>query len=347
MSGRLYALSVNRKTILLHVTFWVVYTIIFTITDGGYNNRFIRAFYIEIAHLPLRLIVVYLNYFIFFPTLLLSGKYYKYALYTLFTIIAAAALQRGIMFYYVNPVLFPDTSDVITYFVPYKLLQAGVIITSPLMFMIGFSVLHFVFKLRDKAEKLEKENLQSELKFLRAQINPHFFFNTLNSLYGLAQERSDRAPEVVLKLSELMSFVLYETDQEKIPLSKEIKYIKNYIELEEIRYGDRFVCNLSISGDTDISIPPLLMLPFIENSFKHGIKHESDKGWVNIYVGVNDRKFIFKVENSISTTNTKEKYNGLGIANVKRRLDLLFSGRYMLNCTRSGNQYQVRMEIEL
>lgn len=333
---------------MLHVTFWVVYTIIFTITDGGYNNRFDRSFFIELAHLPLRLVVVYLNYFVLFPKLLLAGKYYRYTLYTLISLVIAALLQRGIMFYYVNPILYPQTSDVVSYFIPYKLLQAGVIINSPLVFMIGFSVLHHVFKLRDKTEKLEKENLQSELKFLRAQINPHFFFNTLNSLYGLTQEKSDRAPEVVLKLSELMSFVLYETDQERIQLSKELKYIKNYIELEEIRYGDRFVCNLSIHGNTEVLIPPLLMLPFIENSFKHGIKHESDKGWVNINVSVAEKKFVFKIENSIGEISTQNKgQNGLGIANVKRRLELLYPESHELSYSKSEKQFKVNLEIDL
>lgn len=340
---------INRKSILLHITFWVVYTLIFTITDGGYSNRFDRAFFIELAHLPLRLVVVYLNYFILFPKLLLAGRYYRYAFYTLVSLLVAALLQRGIMFYYVSPILYPQTTDVVNYFIPYKLLQAGVIINSPLVFMIGFSVLHHVFKLRDKTEKLEKENLESELRFLRAQINPHFFFNTLNSLYGLTQEKSDRAPEVVLKLSELMSFVLYETDQERIPLSKELKYIKNYIELEEIRYGDRFVCNLSIHGNTDVLLPPLLMLPFIENSFKHGIKHESDKGWVNINMSVLDNRFTLKVENSIgdiSTPNENDQ-NGLGITNVKRRLELLYPKSHQLSYSKEGKQFRVLLEIDL
>ncbi|MEQ8424040.1 MAG: histidine kinase, partial [Cyclobacteriaceae bacterium] len=212
-------MSINKKAVFLHLLFWVAYTMIFTITEGGYNNRFDRAFYVELAHFPLRLMVVYLNYFILFPRLLLQGRYYQYASFTVLSLVIGALLQRGIMFYYVNPILYPQTTDVVAYFVPYKILQAGVIINSPLIFMLGFSVLHHVFKLRDKTEQLEKEKLESELKFLRSQINPHFFFNTLNSLYGLAQERSDRAPEVVLKLSELMSFVLYESDQETIPLS--------------------------------------------------------------------------------------------------------------------------------
>jgi len=341
-------LTVNKRAIFLHLLFWVVYTLIFTITDGGYNNRFDRAFYIELAHLPLRLLVVYTNYFILFPQLLLKGRYYRYALLTLLSLVGAALVQRAIMFYYVNPMLYPQTSDIVSFFVPYKILQAGVIINSPLVFMLGFSVLHHVFKLRDKTERLEKENLQSELRFLRSQINPHFFFNTLNSLYGLTQERSDKAPEVVLKLSELMSFVLYESDQETIPLSKELKYIKNYIELEEVRYGDRFTCNLSATGNTEILIPPLLMLPFIENSFKHGIRHESDKGWINIAAMVNGGLFVFKIENSLPDAPEENgNHHGLGIANVERRLDLLYPSKYKLNYGKSGNKFIVNLEITL
>ncbi|MEQ9413536.1 MAG: sensor histidine kinase, partial [Cyclobacteriaceae bacterium] len=134
----------------------------------------------------------------------------------------------------------------------------------------------------------------------------------------------------------------------RIQLSKELKYIKNYIELEEIRYGDRFVCNLSIHGNTEVLIPPLLMLPFIENSFKHGIKHESDKGWVNINVSVAEKKFVFKIENSIGEISTQNKgQNGLGIANVKRRLELLYPESHELSYSKSEKQFKVNLEIDL
>lgn len=338
----------TRKDVLLHLLFWVVYTAIFTITDGGYSNRFDRAFYVEMAHLPLRLMVVYVNYFVFFPQLLLKRKYVQYAAVTVASLIVAAFIQRAIMFYYVSPVLYPSTSDVVNYWVPYKILQAGVIINSPLIFILSFSVLHHVFTLKEKTEELQKENLESELKFLRSQINPHFLFNTLNSLYALTQVRSERAPEVVLKLSELMSFVLYESDKETIPLSKEIRYIKNYIELEEIRYGDRFTCNLSINGNTDILMPPLLLLPFIENSFKHGMKHESDRGWVNINISVVKDLFFFKIENSIPTgPPVVQESGGVGIANVVRRLAILFPNRHRLEHGREGQEYYVKLEIDL
>lgn len=343
-------MTIRRKDILLHLLFWVVYTAIFTITDGGYNNRFDRAFLVEMAHLPLRLIIVYINYFVFFPQLLLKRKYVQYAVVTIISLIVAAFIQRAIMFYYVNHALFPNNTDIVKYFVPYKVLQAGVIINSPLIFILSFSVLHYVFKLREKTEELERENLQSELKFLRSQINPHFLFNTLNSLYGLAQERSDRAPEVVLKLSELMSFVLYESDLETIPLSRELKYIRNYIELEELRYGDRFTCNLGISGDTSVLIPPLLLLPFIENSFKHGIKNESDHGWITMQVNVVNHVFVFKIENSIAHGDEKKENGttgGLGIANVARRLSLLFPEKHSLFYGNVGGEFHVKLEIEL
>lgn len=343
------SMKFRRKDIALHVLFWVVYTAIFTITDGGYSNRFDRAFFVEMAHLPLRLIVVYLNYFVFFPQLLLKRRYIEYATVTVLSLVVAAFIQRAIMFYYVNPVLYPSTSDVVSYFVPYKLLQAGVIINSPLIFILSFSVLHYVFKLREKTEELEKENLQSELKFLRSQVNPHFLFNTLNSLYGLTQEKSDRAPETVLKLSELMSFVLYESDRETISLATELKYIRNYIELEELRYGDRFTCNLSISGDTNVQIPPLLLLPFVENSFKHGIRNESDHGFVNINASVSQKIISFRIENSVSSevATLKSASGGVGIANVRKRLNLLFPNRHKLELGRREKEYYVKLELEL
>lgn len=342
----------NQKTVALHVVFWIVYTTIFTFVEGGYQNHFKEAFFLELAHLPLRLIVVYLNYFLLLPKFLEQSKYINYISYTLLSVIAASFLQRAFLHFLVNPVLFPNWLDG-GLLVWYRVLQAGMLMASPLIFVIGFTLAARWVNLVKRTERLEKEKKEAELKLLKTQLNPHFFFNTLNSLYGLAQEKSDKTEQVVLKLSDLMQYMLYETDQALVPLSKEIAYIKNYIELEEIRYDNRFTCNMSLSGDTKSAmIPPVILLPFIENSFKHGINKESKDSWITIFISVEDGELDFTLENSLPkdqnlSESERPKKGGLGIKNVKKRLKLLYPGSHTLETGKAGGQYRVSLHINL
>jgi len=151
---------------------------------------------------------------------------------------------------------------------------------------------------REKKE-LQSQTLQSELKFLKSQINPHFLFNTLNSLYALTLKKSDQAPEIVLKLSEMMRYMLYECNEREVPLSKEINYLKNYLELEKIRQGKKMEINFAMDGEVGHQkIAPLMFIPFVENSFKHGISNQISAGYVNILLEINQNEVTVTIENS-------------------------------------------------
>ena len=140
----------------------------------------------------------------------------------------------------------------------------------------------------------EKQYLETELNFLKAQIQPHFFFNTLNNLYSLTLKKSDQAPEIVLKLSALMSYMLYESNTSKVSLSKEITYLQNYLDLEKLRFGQRLVVIFEMEGPIEeVSIPPMILILFLENSFKHGVKNNLNKIRIDISLKVEDRISIF------------------------------------------------------
>jgi LytS/YehU family sensor histidine kinase len=179
---------------------------------------------------------------------------------------------------------------------------------------------------------LEKEKLSAELKLLKSQINPHFLFNTLNNLYVLTLNHSKSAPLMVHKLSELMSYMLYDSNQAEVSLDKEIQYIKNYIDLEKIRYGDRLDVTLNIYGTTEgIMVAPLLILPFVENSFKHGARNQLHNGWIHIDIELQDNTLTLKVENSKPDFQDDHgKASGLGLTNVRRRLAHLYPNRHWL-----------------
>ncbi|MEQ9378954.1 MAG: histidine kinase [Imperialibacter sp.] len=335
-----------KKDVYFHLLFWITYMAIFTFVEGGYNNKFDQAFYMELGYLPLRLVVVYLNYFWLLPQFLLKKRITSYLFYSVATILLASLLNRLFFYCYLNAIIFPGWSQG-DFFQAYKFLQSSMIITSPMIFLIGLVVMKRWVSSERRAQLLESEKIKAELGYLRSQINPHFFFNTLNTLYGLALKKSDRTPEVVMQLSELMSYILYEADKELVPLSKEIDQIERYIELEQIRYENRFETDIEVNGDVELcQIPPLILLPFVENSFKHGVNKSSKDGWISIRITSSDGGLEFIIQNKVfDETQKKEGKNGLGIANVKRRLNLLYPGSHTLSCKKLGDIFTVHITI--
>jgi LytS/YehU family sensor histidine kinase len=197
---------------------------------------------------------------------------------------------------------------------------------------------------------LQRQTLRSELKYLKTQINPHFFFNTLNSLYALTLKKSDKAPEIVLKLSDMMRYMLYESNERSIDLSQELNYVKNYLELERVRHGDNFRIDLEITGDPQgHKIAPLLFIPFLENSFKHGLDHELRSGFVKIIIHIDSDSLELMVENSkpkqISLPPAAKKVGGIGLSNVRRRLNILYPGRYALNVNDQDEIFQIDLRL--
>lgn len=270
-----------------------------------------------------------------------------YVIYTVIIILMGSILQRWLLYFYINPLVYPDWDQGGLWQV-YRYLQSAMIITSPLIFIIGFTFITRWVSSEQRAELLEKEKLKAELGYLRTQINPHFFFNTLNNLYGLAQEKSDETPEVVLKLSQLMSYILYEADVEKVALSKEAEQIENYISLEKVRYGERFTTSFNIEGDVlSTEIPPLLFIPFVENAFKHGVNRQSKGSWIKINLKVSSNQLQFTIENSINVQAPRAGNGGLGIVNARKRLALLFPDRHHLCIGQHQDSYKVTLKIDL
>ena len=170
-----------------------------------------------------------------------------------------------------------------------------------------------------------KEKLETELKFLRNQVNPHFLFNTLNNIYALTRKKSDKAPEVVMKLSELLSFMLYESGKESITLAEEIKILEDYIELERIRYNERLSVEFHKDlDDTSQAIAPLLLLPLVENAFKHGVSETRFDSFVRINMELKNAQFRFHIENTMPNGKTVNGSHNIGLNNIRRQLELMY-----------------------
>ncbi|MBK9687900.1 MAG: histidine kinase [Saprospiraceae bacterium] len=204
---------------------------------------------------------------------------------------------------------------------------------------------------QNEKQELANQTLQSELKFLKSQINPHFLFNTLNSLYALTLKKSDLAPEIVLKLSEMMRYMLYECNEKYVSLEKEVNYVINYLDLEKLRHGKKINIHFQQSGEIrNQLIAPLLFIPFIENCFKHGVSHQIAEAFVDIKININGQEVSVEIENSkhaVMPGAHQKKSGGIGLVNVKRRLDLLYADAYELKITDTPTTYKVTLFLKL
>jgi len=205
------------------------------------------------------------------------------------------------------------------------------------------------YKMDKKRKETENEKLSTELILLKSQVNPHFFFNTLNNIYSLAIQKSEKTPEAIVKLSQLMRYVIYDTDKDKVPLSKEIEYIGNYIELEKLRLRDNVEIRFIVEGNiAEKLIEPLLLLPFIENAFKHGIDYQ-EHCIISIRISILDSRLMLCVENPVlpeATRKASEK-QGIGRYNTERRLQLLYGEDYKLETTVTKSVFRVELVLNL
>ena len=210
------------------------------------------------------------------------------------------------------------------------------------------AAIRYGFDNEERKRLLERDNLQLQLESLKAQLNPHFLFNTLNSIYGMSIAGSKETPHFILRLSDMMRYILYDCRQNKVPVERDMEFLLNYFEMEKKRYPNASI-HLSVEGHSNSSsIAPLLLIPFAENSFKHGAHRLNDKGFVSGQLLVSDKELVFEIENDVfNTLKENEKYGGVGIENVRRRLALYYPDQHELKITNQQDRYKVELRIWL
>jgi len=222
-------------------------------------------------------------------------------------------------------------------------------------FIVITSLFHFVkewMKLKDenlKYTEKAQEQLEAELSLLKGQVNPHFLFNTLNNLYSMSLHDSKKTPELILKLSQLLSYMLYECKDETVSLEQEITFIRNYIDLEAIRVEDIADVHFEVKGnDPGHKIPPLLFIPLIENAFKHGISSEVEHSDIHIEIHIDDDRIELNTKNPFEGTEIADDNNhkGLGLENVSKRLELLYPNKYTLDINQNGHYFKTKLILE-
>ncbi len=343
------ALFNNR--LLQHIVFWLFYVLLYTANftvDGKYGKELL----ITLIYLPFYVPFVYLQMYVLVPKFLLKKKFLAYALLTVLVtkiFIIACRLTFALVIYEIRfdePLSFPDWSQLL-------LLDLQQFKTVFSLFMItglavSIKLLKKWFFEHDRNLQVEKEKLTMEMEMLKAQVHPHFLFNTLNNLYSLTLTQSDKAPVVVTHLADLLRYMLYQCNDKEVPLSKEIEVLKKYVELEKLRYGDRMEVSFSCSGNTqNLVIAPLLLLPFVENSFKHGMSEALDQCWINIHLHAEEGRLLFNLSNSCNQDHPAAIAGGIGLENIKKRLALLYPEKYQLDIQKEEEMYIVRLELFL
>lgn len=334
---------------IIHLSFWCLYFSFFfyqvSTPRKGEEVDLAKAFSSAVLHVGFVIIIAYLNYLYFLPRFLIHKNFGKYFLEfsTTFTlvIIGYIHLKRLQVDDY-------SYSQEFHHFYSTKFIMQHAVTT---FFVVIFvAMLKFAeewFELEAKKKEIENEKLTSELRFLKAQINPHFLFNTLNNLYYLAFTQSPNTTEVIAKLSQMMRYMIYESNHPKVILNKEIEYMENYISLEKLRLNNQIPINFEVIGNPhSVQIVPLIFITFLENAFKHGVGNNFAEAWVNIKIDIQNGQCIYTVENSkLPSGNILEK-SGIGLQNVHRRLELSYPDSYVLKVKNEATFYGVELVIK-
>jgi hypothetical protein len=335
-----------KKPVVYHTSFWALYFIFNVFRWGSYNQDYLNAFYNNLIEFPMHIGLAYLNIYYLIPRYL-PRRYYQYILLVSIGILLAVG---GRIFLEDIFAISPNNTLTNSQYV-LELVIGEVYVQG---FLTAFKFLLDWGRNQKRMRELQKSNFESELNFLRSQVQPHFFFNTLNNLYSLTLDKSDMAPETVLKLSELMSYVIYDGKQKKVHVAREIGYIQNYLDLERLRFGTKISTTFDVHGQVDNQkIAPLLMLPFIENSFKHGVGDGIDEIKIDVRLEVNPADVVFTVRNRKFKKLSSPApgpyhhigHNGVGIKNIQRRLNLIYGNRYKLDIKDESDKYTVTLKI--
>jgi len=343
--------AILDNRIIQHCLFWCFYILIYT---GNYlsGNDYLASVVPTLLLLPLHAAFTYTQLYLLIPRFLLRRRIAAYIIYTLLL----TQLMYSVNLIYYCFVVYPiKCGRACTYF-QWKLLWSfdpAELRTVFSFFMIcGMAVsvklLKKWYQENNRNRQIEKEKLLMELDMLKAQVHPHFLFNTLNNLYALTLVKSERAPLAVSHLADLLRYMLYECNEREVPLDKEITVLKKYMELEKLRYGNRIELSFSCTGDVHrLKIAPLILLPFVENSFKHGVSEQLEQCWVNLHLHAEGGTFTLNLSNSRSAEPAKGNAGGIGLQNIRKRLDLMYPGCYTMTVNEEPEMYAVKLQVKL
>ncbi|AUP77703.1 histidine kinase [Flavivirga eckloniae] len=334
--------------LLLHILFWCGVLLFYTYFFGFDSIDFNYILSFSLFLMPITIATTYVFIYKIIPDYLIKKRYFLFGLYSLYTLIISAYLIVVSVFYgliYLSNFKYADMAPISR-----NLLLVAIAVYLVVIVVSGFKLLKLNLKHVEQTNKLENKILETQLKlkeqqldYLKMQIHPHFLFNTLNTMYGFALKKADQAPEMILKLSNLLDYLLYKVDKPFVLLTDDIDHIEDYIELEKMRFNETLsISFLTKNISKDIKIAPMLLLPFIENSFKHGAI-KNGMLTIKITLTCKDKMLLFDIENT--STQSEPHKNGIGLENIQKRLDLLYKDNYILDITKNTNFFKVNLVL--
>jgi sensor histidine kinase YesM len=339
----------RKNFVFQHIFFWLISIVLFTVVlfytrgDFSISDIDLKMAISILVTMALLAVSVYINFLWLIPSFFNKRKF------LLFTFLELGNILLFIFLNYYISILFEGGGhpNFFSEFVAEFILVLIFLVVSTLLKFMRDSITLQDVELRMK--EVERQKIEAELSALKAQVNPHFFFNTLNSLYSLSLDKSDKAPELILKLSELMRYVIYETKVDAVSIEKQLEFINSYVYLERVRAGEGLRIDMEIKGNHfENKVAPLIYIAFIENAFKHGSKSREENPFIRILFNLeSENRILFTIENSKEPDGNNNKPAGIGLANVKKRLELLYPGRFTLNITDSDTLYRVELNLDV
>jgi two-component system LytT family sensor kinase len=341
--------KIRIGSILMHAVFWLLSLVLFMVLIFLTRDFRLQAIDLQMA-VSIIVTLIFLAVSVYINLLVLLPLFFEKRKYLLFSLLEVSNIALFICLNYFVSMVFEGTH-------PNFLNEMIAEFILVLVFLVITTLIKFTrdsISLQDanlRIREIERENAESELRVLKAQINPHFFFNTLNSIYSLSLDRSEKTPELILKLSELMRYILYETRDDYVPMHRQLDFLQNYVYLEQLRADEKTDIRMAIKGEhTDLMVAPLLFIPFIENAFKHVEKGKDVRSFILISFDlVYPDKIVFTVKNKKYSSPVPVNGNseGIGLANVRKRLNLLYPSRHKLNISDKGETFEVELILEL
>ncbi len=337
-------------TFLVHISFWIATYSFYAyfLGYGSTNTKYVNLF--SAFLIPVTIFISYFFTYYLIPKYLLTKKYLQFLLYCIYTFILSIyviiiSILYGLI--YTESYKEENTSP-LTKTLPFIVL--GVFFVVMIVVLLSLIMHHYRSTLKN--EDLKSKILQTklllkdqELKFLKMQIHPHFLFNTLNTLYGFALKKSEETPEMILKLSNLLDYILYQIEKPSVLLNDELQHIEYYIALEKMRFKNTLQVNfISKNSNPDFQIAPMLLLPFVENAFKHG-RLVDEYLSIEIFAQSIDNQLDFTIKNTIKNDELDQMKEGIGLENIKKRLDLLYHNNYKLVIENKDDWFQVNLSI--
>ncbi len=340
--------------VILHIIFWIIVGSFYLIVFNQNSEIKAVSYILSAGLLPVAFLESYFFNYTLIPKYLGKKQYGKFFLFSLYTILTSTWLSFLIVMFALVFILKKDASLDPAVLHP----ELQVISLNFIVFLaISIKQVKRTFYMQQEKNELEKTALttelklkEAELKLLKAQVHPHFLFNTLNNLYGLTLEKSDEAPGLVLRLSEILDYILYRCDEQRVLLKEEINNLKNYIEIEKIRYSSKLKLQQSFPENyKNLKIAPLIILPFVENAFKHGVSNFPGTAFVKIKISLIEKSLVVFIENSKNPVRNKYKEHskGIGLTNVRKRLDLMYPEKYILALDEKPKTYSVNLTLQL